>query len=133
MACRDIADGMCKGLSDNNEYLEFDATHTSLYFDSEDYDDCHHIYSADTNDINEMGIFHARDSSHADKLWEDCREYLDDMREDSRAFIASYAPEELPKLDDADVWRVGNYVIYTVLPTDKADTLLDKIEKDLKK
>ncbi len=132
-ACRDIGDGLCTSLSDSQEYLEFDKKHTSLYFDGEEYDDVYHVYSADTNNINEIGIFHAADEKQAKELLEDCRDYLDDMREDSRAFIASYAPEELPKLDGAEARRFGNYVVYTILPTDSAQKIYDGLKEDLKK
>ena len=64
---------------------------------------------------------------------EACRDYIDDMQEDSRAFIASYAPNELPKLDSAQVRRFGNYVIYTILPDDSAKTVFENVKEALKK
>ncbi len=132
--CKDIGDVICDSLDDGQEYRIFNDTHMNTYFDDkEHYDDHHVLYSADTDNINEIGIFHAPDNDHADDLEEMCRDYVDDLKSDSRAFVASYAPEEVPKLDGASVKRFGNYVIYTVLPTEKADEIFDKLKNDLKK
>ncbi|MBQ9111977.1 MAG: DUF4358 domain-containing protein [Clostridia bacterium] len=134
VSCRELGDDMLSALSDGQEYTEYDSTHRQFYFeDTEDYDDCCIIYSLDTNDINEIGIFHARNAESAGEVAEDCREYVNDMKEDSRAFIASYAPAELPKLDNAEVRVWGNYVIYTILPTPIPDTVLRAIETKLTK
>ncbi len=133
-SCESICKRATDTLGDGFEYAEFGETHVSYYFDDSDlYDDLCLIYSTDTNDINEIGVFHATDSSDAKKLEELCVDYIEEMREGERAFIASYAPDELPKLDGAKVTRFGNYVIYTILPTSKADAVLDGIADMLKK
>ena len=132
--CEDICKIMTDSLDDSQKYYEFDKNHIELYFDDTDeYDDHYAIYSADTNDINEIGVFHAPDSNSADDLAESCREYIENMQENSRSFIASYAPEELSKFDAAEVRKFGNYVIYTVLPEDKAETIFEHIKGELKK
>ncbi len=131
--CADIGKCIPEVLADSQEYHEFDTTHMNANFqDNDHYDDRYVIYSADTNDINEIGIFHADSEEHADALVKDCKRYIDDMQQNSRAFIGSYAPEQLPKLDDAKVQRVGNYIIYTVLDESKADALIERIKSDLK-
>ena len=132
--CKDLGDTLISAIDDGQEYLDHDGTHTEFYFeDTEEYDDCRLMYSADTNDINEVGIFHAPNSKKAAELEESCREYIENMREDDRSFIASYAPEELPKLDGAQVRRFGNYVVYTVLPSDKTESVLSRLEDTLSK
>ncbi len=132
--CANVSAAATKELNDGLEYTEFDASHREFYFkDSTLYDDCSLVYSTDTNDINEIGVFHAVNEKAAKYLEAECLDYIDELREDERAFIASYAPEELPKLDGAKVYRFGNYVVYTVLPTDKTYDVLDQIEKILMK
>ncbi len=132
--CEDVGKSMTDSLEDTQEYYEFDKNHIGLFFDdTEEYDDYYAVYSADTNDINEVGVFHAPDAESADDLAESCREYIEDMRQNSRAFIASYAPEELPKLDSAEVRRFGNYVIYTILPEDKAEAVYEHVKSQLKR
>ena len=134
VACKDVGTSITDTLDDGKEYLEYDDTHRELYFeDSEHYDDHYLAYSSDTSDINEFGVFHAPNSDHAEDIYEDCLEYVEDMKENSRSFIASYAPDEIPKLDGATVRRYGNYVVYTILPKEKANDIFSKIEESLKK
>ncbi len=132
--CSELGSGLTQTLADNQEYHKFDDAHISASFPNKDsYNDRYVIYSADTNDINEIGVFHADSDEHARELLDDCKKYVEDMQNNSRAFIASYAPDELPKLDAARVERVGNYIIYTVLPDDKADEVIERLRADLKK
>ena len=133
IACSDIGRSLADGLRDGQEYTEFESTHKEFYFDdTEHYDDCSLLYSRDVNDVSEIGVFHAPDAGNAGELVKDCQEYLDDLRTSTRAFVESYAPEELPKLDNAEVRRFGNYVAYAVLPTDKAEDFFDNLEKLLR-
>lgn len=130
--CDNIVDTMLSTLDDGEEYKEFDSAQRTFYFeDSDEADDYCLVYSLDTNDINEIGIFHASDSDSAKDIAEDCREYVEDMQQNSRAFIASYAPEELTKLDGAQVRVYGNYVIYAILPPTQAEAAFDAAEKVL--
>ncbi len=133
VSCDELGEGISESLSDGQEYMSFEDAQRDLYFDKASYDDFYHVYSVDTNNINEIGVFHAKDAKSAKVLTENCQSYIDDMRDGSRAFIASYAPEELPKLDGARVKCIGNYVIYTVLPEDSARGVLDDIQSMLEK
>ena len=54
------------------------------------------------------------------------------MKSEERAFIATYAPEELPKLDNAKVKQFGHYVAYVIASSDRADAAMSTIEKKLK-
>ncbi len=131
--CSELGKGVSDTLADGMEYAHFDDRQRALITeDSGKYTDLHHVYSSDSNDINEFGIFHAAEG-RAEELTEDCERYLQDLKDNSRAFIASYAPEELPKLDAASVKRFGNYVIYTVLPTDKTEKIFKDIDEKLVK
>lgn len=132
IGCSQLYDGIADELDDGNQYFEFDSTHTQTYFpDTREYDDCYLVYSADVNDINEIGIFHAADEAYVAGILESCEAYIEDMQENSRAFISSYAPEELPKLDGAKVQRFGNYVVYLILPEHLSEEVLDDIEEML--
>lgn len=134
VSCTDLCNKASEMLSDGLEYTEYDASHRKFYFDdTEDYDDCCLIYSTDTANINEIGVFHAPNEDAARDVEEDCFEYIEQMREGERAFIASYAPGELPKLDGATVSRFGRYVVYIIVPTDKRTSVLGAIEDMLRK
>lgn len=134
ISCNDLGAAAMSRLDDGLEYARFEAAQLEYYFDGTDeYDDVYTAYSTDTGNINEIGIFHAKSSDDAEDLYEECVAYLDELRTDSRAFIASYAPNELPKLDGARVRRLGNYVVYTVLPTDSTEEIFAELESILEK
>lgn len=96
-----------------------------------DADDRCVIYSTATEDINELGIFFVSDDDELREVAKACREYIEYIRESKRAFISSYAPLELSKLDDARVMVFGNYVVYCILDERTADMICDEIEKIL--
>ncbi len=130
--CERLGELIVSAVNDGQEYILHDDAHLSLFFDDE-YDDCFVAYSANTSDISEFGIFHSPNEKAADELYDEVRDYVSDMQEEERAFISSYAPDELSKLDAARVKRFGNYVVYTVLPKDTANEVFGEVEKYLSK
>jgi len=134
ISCAELGESMLNSIEEVEEYTEFEDTHKEYYFNNtEHYDDCSLLYSKDVRDIGEIGIFHAPDENSARAMEEACLKYLDELKTGTRAFIESYAPEELAKLDAAKVRRFGCYVVYTVLPSNEANSLFKTIEKTLKK
>ncbi len=132
ISCRDIVNTVIETADGENEYEPFETSHIEHYFKSTDkYDDYYAVYSTDTSDIDEIGIFHASSKDNAEALVKECRSYIEELQENSRAFIASYAPEELPKLDGAQVRRFGNYVIYTVLDEEHTNEIFEQVKKRL--
>ena len=134
VSCTEIGELIEVTVSDGQEYIPHDATHLALNFDGgEDCDDVFSAYSANTTDISEFGVFHAPNENAAEELYGEVRDYVSDMQEEQREFIASYAPHELSKLDAAKVKKFGNYVVYTVLPKDTTTTVMDEVERYLNK
>ena len=62
--------------------------------------------------IDEYGIFKASDDAQLTQLQTLVKDYLQ-FRMDS--WMEEYMPEEFPKLQDAEVKVVGNYVMYAIL------------------
>ena len=60
------------------------------------------------------------------------KNYISDLQENQKAFIASYAPREIPKLEDAEVRRYKSYVIYTVLDENSRLEAFEEINDLLK-
>lgn len=69
------------------------------------------ISSVGTN-INEYGIFQGKDEAQTDALKAALEEYLEYRQE---LWMDEYLPQEKPKLDSAEVWVEGNYVMYAIL------------------
>ena len=96
------------------------------------FDDFSVIYSTDANDINEIGIFHCEDEISAKEFFTVLKGYVSDQQENQKAFIASYAPREVPKLDVAEARRYGNYVIYTILDQNAKNEVFDEAKELLR-
>ena len=127
--CRSLAESV---KDDGTEYEEHDEEYLKFFFeDSSLQDDFCIIYSRDTNDITEIGVFHTPDPASAREFMTVVESYISEMQDTQRTFIGSYAPLELPKLDSATVKRFGNYIVYSI--SDSNEKILSSIEKTLKK
>lgn len=98
---------------------------------SEDADGICVAYSIESENINEIGVFHSPDKESADEIAEECEEYLEELREEKSAFIASYAAEELPKLASAEVYRFGKYTVYLIASDTDRDAIREAIKAEL--
>lgn len=65
--------------------------------------------------IDEYGVFKGKDSAQAAAIKSAVESYLK-FRLD--VWMSEYLPEEFPKLQNAQVWTEGNYVLYTILGDD---------------
>lgn len=72
---------------------------------------CTLISSVGTS-IDEYGIFLANDEDGTAELEQALEDYLDYREE---LWMDEYLPDEKPKLDNAEVWCEGNYVMYAIL------------------
>ena len=128
LSCEEIRKRIISAVGDE-EYLELDSGDAEYYFSLDGCREYSVRYSSSTNDIGEFGIFHAEDEEAALELLEECREYVRDKQTEQRAFIQSYAPTELKKLDGAEAFRFGNYVIFTVLEGNDSEQVKTSVEK----
>lgn len=62
---------------------------------------------------NEYGIFRAKDSAQAAEIKTAVEAYLQSRVDDPMS--QQYMPEEYPKLQNAEVWIEGAYVLYAIL------------------
>jgi len=114
-------------------YATFGADHLALYFEDTSLPDDYCLrYSTLSEDVNEVGIFHVTDDAHREKMEELVEGYLEELREEKIAFVASYAPQEVPKLEDARVRSFGNYVVYAILRREEQTAFFQAIEQALR-
>lgn len=134
LPCAELSDAMEDQIPVDFGYETFGRDHIRYYFeDTELPDDLCLRYSVRSEDINEVGIFHAPDEAAREEIKALSQRYLEELRRDQSAFIASYAPEELPKLERAEVKVFGNYVVYAILSDSDRELVFDTIEKKLMK
>lgn len=128
--CSTITDTLTEEILGSDMYAEYTENDVSLLFgNNELYDSCSVIYSVSSDDIGEVGIFHATDSDTAKKLLEKAEKYIEDTRDERNSFVRNYMPEELDKLNYADTRQFGNYVVYTILSADESEDIFCAVKE----
>ena len=97
---------------DNTEY------YMSTYFsDMKNVDDFHIITCADSTNFNEIGVFHVKDTGSIQSNTKTLKKYLLKIKQNFENGVV-YNTMEYPKFENAKVFAVGNYLIYTVMDKD---------------
>ena len=133
ISCRELSSVVAE--LDEAEYSEYGEEYIAFFLeeDAERIDDFCVLYTTEVNDINEIGFFRAVSNEGAGELYEELRDYLEDKREGERAFVGSYAPQELPKLDGGQVRRFGRYVVYAIADADMRGEIFSGVKARLEK
>ena len=133
IGCRELCYLVINDMKGDKEYAEYgdEFLRYELGENAQGAKDICIVYSVGVEDIDELGIFFAEDEDEVKDIAKDCKAYIEDMQEHKRAFISSYASNELPKLDKAEVRIYGNYVVYSILNRNEAENIYNKIEERL--
>ena len=99
--------------------------------EADHYDDACLRYSLQAGSIDEVGIFHSPSEQSAMEIEDELRDYLEDMREEQGAFLTTYAPEELPKLEEAEIRRFGRYTVYAILSKEEREAVFRALSEQL--
>lgn len=130
LPCARITDTLTEEILGSDMYAEYTQKDVSLLFGNDElFDSCSVIYSISSDDIGEVGVFHAKDNQNAKKLLEKAEKYIEDIKDEKNSFVRNYMPQELDKLNYADTRRFGNYVVYTILSADTSDEIFDTVKK----
>lgn len=125
LSAAELADAAGSGL--DGEYRTADADYLADYvtLPQSGYSLCVRISTAGDR-IDEYGVLHSDiGTAEAERL---IREYLTGSYEQNRAFYDSYIPTETPKLRDAEVRVMGDYVIYAILSPEERSLLFTRAE-----
>lgn len=108
-----VAQAVGSAISDSNMVvLDSDYVSNMIKLDSSGYAEYVAKRVNVGTSIDEYGIFKGKDSAQAAELKTAVQAYLQ-FRLDS--WMSEYLPEEFPKLQSAEVWTDGDYVIYVIL------------------
>ncbi len=133
VAVKTIGDKLASLIPAADGYYAADEDYLGFYFEgAADIVDEHIIqFSATSTNINQFGIFHAKDGKAAE-LKTICDNYIKTMQ-DRWVAQAGYIASEHPKMENAEARVFGNYVVYVMLtPGDKA-AAFSTVEKMLAK
>ena len=121
LSAKEIVNHALTTLADGINYTTAQSGYLDDYFLMPPYaNDANVRFATDANNLNEFGIFHVS----SDKLKDMetlLKDYLKRSYEANQAWYDSYIPAETPKLRDAEVKVMGNYVLYAIASqTDRA-------------
>ena len=132
--CSEILDTLEEQLPIDLGYETYGGDYVEYHFGNlGECDDRSIRYSVLSENIDEFGIFHAKDKKSKDLISNSVENYIQSMVKDKKEFIASYAPKELPKLESAEVSVYGNYVAYAILSDKDRSTFFETVENLLNK
>ena len=130
--CEYITDALQSKALAGEEYSTYAYEDISFILDEiEGFDSYSVIYSSSSDDIGEIGVFHAVSADKSADLLDDIAEYLSELKKEKISFVKNYLPEEQKKLDGATVKCFGNYVVFTVLDASQSKAVFAQIEQIL--
>lgn len=114
------------GSSEN--YMDGTDNYYAYYFEGRDgaehIDECRMMFHVKETNVNELSIFRVDSVKNASAVESLARAYLAEQTEYLRSFAKNYSPEDLKKIDNADVTVIGCYVVcYILTPEDETAAL----------
>lgn len=130
VAVSDVSAAVASVLS-GDELLSAPETYISgsMKMDVSDYDGYEVKINSQGINIDEFGVFKAKDSSQVAAVEQAVKDYLQ-FRID--IWMEEYMPEEYPKLENAEIKIAGNYVMYAILSDDGKKAAFNAFEKSLR-
>lgn len=131
VAIEDVVSAVDTALNKGDSLVAVDENYIKGYMkmDVADFDGFTVKINAYGANIDEYGIFKAKDSSQAKEVKAAVESYLQ-LREDS--WMDEYMPEEKPKLTSAEIKTSGSYVMYCILSDADKSAAFDALDGALK-
>lgn len=126
----ELARALAGEISADDEYLEYSEEDISFlpFFDGGL--DISVLYSRDSTDVGEIGVVRC-EATEAEAVAKEIEDYLKSELSSKSAFLKTYAPEEITKLEEAKVTRYGGYIVYTILNSEDTVRVFEKAEEML--
>ena len=132
ISCKDLMKTAEQVIPTELGYADFETEQIRYdFYETTAYDDASLRYSTRSENINEIGIFHSESREDSEEIRQVIERYLRQLREEQSAFIASYAPHELPKLEEAEIRQFGNYTVYAILSSEDRAAFFAAIQNQL--
>ena len=109
---------------ENDAMMELDASYVGslMKLGAEDYAECFVMRSSVGINIDEYGIFKGNDAAQTKAIADALKTYIQFMLD---AWMDEYLPEEFPKLQNAEVWTEGDYVVYAIVSDEVRGSMKD--------
>lgn len=125
VAVNDLASAVLNAVSTEGGFTAVDADYVSLEFATPDtisanVQEWAICASTSSQTVDEFGIFRVKDGGDVNAVKAEVETYVQALQVKLEVFLEMYDPAEKTKLENAQVFVFGNYVVFTML-TD-ADT-----------
>lgn len=138
VAVNDLVTPVLETVSTQGGFVAADADHVSLEFETPatiDSNVSEWMICASTspNTVDEFGIFRVKDGGDVGAVKSEVEKYLQSLQVELEVYLDSYDPAEKPKLENAQVFVFGNYVVYTMLTEADTTAATDAVKTALEK
>ena len=112
---------------ENDAMMELDASYIEalMKLSAEDYAECYAMRSSVGINIDEYGIFKCNGAEQTKAVTDALKAYVQFLLD---AWMPEYLPEEFPKLQNAEVWTEGDYVVYAIVSDDVRGSMKDALD-----
>ena len=132
LTSKGVSSALIAEISEPDAYMEYTSEDISYFSFASGKDlDISVLYSLDSTDVGEIGVVQV-ESDKAKEMLSEIEDHLKAQREEKSAFLKSYAPDELSKLENAKAKRFGEYIVYTILSPEDTEAVFKKAEELLK-
>ena len=117
--CSSITSSIKQHLPSTDGYSEYTVDEVKYMVDPSLFDSYSIIYSNSSDNIDEVGVFHAKDIESASILLEKVNQYVSSIKKEKNDFLRNYLPSEIGKLESGEAKQFGNYVVFAFTENNK--------------
>ncbi len=135
VSAQTVAHAAVDAIGSIDDYMDGTSNYYSYYFENEQaaalVDDCRLMFHKVETNVNELGVFRVANGGDTAAVEQMVQNYLEEQTEYLRSFAKNYSPEDMTKIDNADVKVMGCYVICYILTPEDEVTMLNAVRQVL--
>ena len=138
VSVNDITAAVLNSVSTVDGYTAADADYISLEFSNPDainsnVSEWMICASTSSQTVDEFGIFHVKADGDISAVKQEVESYVQALQVKLEVYLENYAPSEKTKLQNAQVFVFGNYVVFTMLTDEDTAAVKTAVQTSLKK
>ena len=138
VAVTNLASAVFEAVTTQGGYTAADADYVSLEFANASVIDSNVsewmiCASTSSQTVDEFGIFHVKADGDISAVKQEVESYVQALQVKLEVYLENYAPSEKTKLQNAQVFVFGNYVVFTMLTDEDTAAVKTAVQTSLKK
>ena len=133
LSAADVARAALNVLEGEDAYMDGTQAYYAYYFEDRPehalINDRIMLYQKNETNVNEICVFRAATPKDAALVGEAVENYIDEQEDYLEGFAKNYSPEDMKKIENADVEVIGCYVIGYVLSPQDEKAVLDAVRE----